>query len=112
VLDLLAREHDRDAGFARGADGVDLLVERLLEDVSVKEEERIEGLVLCGGGHAAFESEVGEEGLDLGFAALEIASVLEAVVADEAFDPGAVGAFGMDGVATAAQGEADLIEQG
>jgi hypothetical protein len=55
---------------------------------------------------------VGEESLDLGLAALEVSALLEFVVADEAFDPSAVGAFGVEGVASSAQGVMRLVEQG
>jgi hypothetical protein len=94
---------------ALGADGVDGVVEVLLEDLAVEEQDSVKSLVLCRGGYFALHSQVGEEGFDLRGA--HVPWVPLVVEQDEAFDPPDIGVFGADGVMLAADRIADLIEQ-
>ena len=79
-----------------------------MEDFAVEKEDGGEGLVLGGGGNAAFASEVEEVGLDFGGAHFEgVAFFVEEDVAAHPFE---VGLFGAVGVVLEAEGVLHLVE--
>lgn len=82
LLDLLAGEHGREAFGLLGAEGVDGLLDGLAEHLTIEEEDGLEGLILCAGGHVLLDGQVGEERLDLGGA--HLGGVALVVEADEA----------------------------
>lgn len=85
-------------------DGFDFLV----EDFTVEEEDGAKGLILSGGGDAAFNGKVDEEGANFGRA--HFGGVLFVVIEDVAADPIEVGFFGAIGVMFGAQGIGELVE--
>ena len=80
-----------------------------LEHLLVKEEQGAEGLVLRRGRDLPFDSQVREEGVDLGRAHLPRMTLV--VEEDEALDPSGVGVLGADAVVADAAGRANLVEQ-
>ena len=104
---LFGQDGGQALGFL-GADGINGVVELLVEHFAVEEEQGAEGLILGGGGDVPLDGQVGQEGLDLrGAHLLGVALVVEE---DEAFDPVDVGLFGADGVVLEADGLTNLIE--
>jgi hypothetical protein len=78
-----------------------------VEDVTV--EEGTEGLISGRGGDVLFDSQMGDEGLDLiGAHVFGVAFIMKE---DVAFDPVLAGLFGAVGVVFGADGVAHLIEQ-
>ncbi len=108
-MHFFAREDGRKSFGAPGAHRAELELERLVEHVAVEEDEGVERLVLGGGGDVEVDSQVGEEGFDLGLA--HPGGVLFVVEQDEAADPVQIDLLGLVGVALAAQDVADLLEQ-
>ena len=79
---------------------VDRAAQRLLEHVLVAENKGIQGLVPGRSSHLAISGQVGEECFDFLFPASQVDSGLHFMKSDMAFNPIAVGAFGMDGIMT------------
>ena len=68
-----------------GTHGVDLQVERLVQNMAIEKEQSAERLILCGSGNVLIHGEIGQEGLHLGCAhLLGMALVMKE---DEALDP-------------------------
>ncbi len=107
--DLVPAEDSGDAAGDAGADRVERFQDRGAEDLLVEEEDGAQGLVLGGCGDLFLDGEVGEEGFDI--PGLEVSGVLQGMVAQEAADPGQVGAFGAQGVVFPAEDEPGLLEQ-
>jgi hypothetical protein len=102
-------EDDREALRFFGPHQIERAVEVSLKNVTVKEDEGVEGLVLSGGGDVVVDGQVGEEGGDFGRAhVFGVAFVMEE---DEAFDPVHVGFFGADGIVLETNGLAKLVEE-
>ena len=76
--------------------------------MGVEEEQRREGLVLCGGGHLPINGQMRQEGSYVGLA--EVAWMPDAVVEHEASRPAGVGFFGAEAEVLRAAGPAHLIE--
>jgi len=83
--------------------------QRLLEHVSVEEEQRGQRLVLRGGADPAVDGEVGEEGVDLRLAHLDWMPL--AVKDDKAPDPRDVGLLGSETVVTRPDRQAHPVEE-
>ena len=79
------------------------------EHFFIEKDERLEGLVLRGGSHAAFGSEVIEIGADV--FGTEVGRMTGIVEADVAFGPPDVGLFSAVGIPPAAAGGTDLPEE-
>ena len=102
-------QHGGQTFWSLGADGMDGQIQVLLENLAVQEEQRVEGLVLGGGSNFLLDSQVGEEGFDLGAAHFpRMAFVVEE---DVAFDPVNIGLLGADGVVFAPDGLTDLVKE-
>jgi hypothetical protein len=109
LADLRGREDDgetfRADGVGEGAD----IAEIAEEDVAVEEDDRIEGLVLGGGGDLESFGEVGEEVMDVGGG--EVRGVLGFVEEDKAFDPVGIGLDGTGAEVAEGGGGAELVEE-
>jgi len=55
-----------------GANGIDAVLQRMVEDALVKEDQSIHRLVLGGGSDVCVYGEVGQERFDLGFGGEEV----------------------------------------
>ncbi len=75
---------------------VDFAAQWLLEHVLVEEDERIHGLVLGRSSHLAISGQAAEESFDLLFPGVKVVPGLHIMETAMAFDPIAIGAFGMD----------------
>ena len=77
--------------------------------MSVQEKERIQGLVLCGGGHAPLDGQVCQERLEL--AGTHLSGMALAVKQDVAANPTDVGLLGSRRIVSPAEDFSDLIEE-
>lgn len=85
---LLTGEHLGNIGFLSGSDSIDLLVQRRFEEPFVEKNQGVHGLVLRGGGHIFFTSEMGKEGFDfLFFPTAKVFPPHHFVETDEALNP-------------------------
>jgi hypothetical protein len=107
--DLLPGEYDGQPSLLARPDeaveGADLAA----QDVAMQEEERRERLRLGRGADVVLRREVGEEGVDLRLA--HRGGMTQAVEADEAPHPEAVGLLGAAAVVARAQGGAQLVDE-
>ena len=92
-----------------GPGHIDGAVEFLVEDIAVEKEQGSQRLVLGGGGNVVVNSQVGQEGFDLGGA--HFGGVALVVEQDKAPDPADVGFFGAQGIMFKASAFTGLIEQ-
>jgi hypothetical protein len=113
ALEDLARfaggEDDGQAAGLFGANGIEWRVKVLMEHLAIEKEQRTERLVLRGGGHVAFDRQVGEERLHLG--AAHVLRVAFGVEQNVARDPIGVGLLGAIGIVLEPQRIAHLIEK-
>ena len=100
-LHLIAREHHRQALGLAGADEVGELPDLAADDVTVEEQECGESLSLRRGAHLFIDGQVSEECVDLGLG--HVGWMTDAVEADEAPDPEAVGLLSAPAVVARAQ---------
>jgi len=107
--DFGAGKDDRKLRRAPDAFHAGEVLELPLEDLPIKEEEGAEGLILGGGGDAAVDGEVTEEGGNLRFA--QLLGVAFAMEEDEAANPIEIRLLGADAVVFDAQMPTDTIEQ-
>jgi hypothetical protein len=75
----------------------------------VEEDQRVQGLVLCGRADVPPDRDVGEKGSD--FVGAQLARVPDPVVKDESLDPVDVRLLGSGAVVEPADGRSDAIEQ-
>lgn len=95
------RQDGRQSFGSSGAQGLDGFGDFLSENGTEEEENCAEGLVLCGSGDLAIDSQVIEIGFDLVFS--HAARVFEIVEAKEASDPAQIGSLGSFGIVFALQ---------
>jgi len=82
-----------------------------VEDVLVREDQGIHGLVLGGRSDVCVYVEVGQERFDLGFGGEEVLTGPHAVETNKPHDPVHVGPFGVNGVVVQTEYLSDLIEE-
>ena len=94
-----------------GANGIDAVLQRMVEDALVKEDQGIHRLVLGGGSNVCVYGEVGQERFDLGFGGEEVLTGPHAVETNKPHDPVHVGSLGVNGVVVRTEYLSDLIEE-
>jgi hypothetical protein len=77
-----------------GANGIDAVLERMVEGALVKEDQGIHRLVLGGGSDVSVYGELGQERFDLGFGGEEVLTGPHAVETNKPHDPVHVGSLG------------------
>ena len=70
--DFFACHDNGDVDLPVGANGIDALLQRMVEDALVKEDQGIHRLVLGGGSDVCVYGKVGQERFDLGFGGEEV----------------------------------------
>jgi hypothetical protein len=108
---MLLKVNNGDVGLFVGADGIDAVLQRMVEDALVKEDQGIHRLVLGGGSDVCVYGEVGQERFDLGFAGEEVITRPHATETNKPHDPVHVGTLGMNGVVVQTEYLSDLIEE-
>jgi len=100
-----------DVGLFVGADGIDAVLKRMVEDALIKEDQGIHRLVLGGGSNVCVYGEVGQERFDLGFAGEEVLTRPHAMETNEPHDPIHVRSLGVNGVVMQTEYLSDLLEE-
>ena len=108
--DLLARQHHRHIDLPLGPHGINHLIQRLVQHFTVKEYQRIHGLVLGRGCDLPPHGQVGEEGIDLPFPVRQVLLAAHARKTDVALNPIEIRPLGVDRVVVEPQDLAHLIE--
>lgn len=80
-----------------------------LQHGAEKEEQRVEGLVLCGGGNTPHDGEVVE--VVFGLRGFEVLALFRRGVSEEARDPADIGLLGAVGIVAGADGGADFVDK-
>jgi len=92
-----------------GGDQTGWQIQFLMEEISIKEDQRAEGLVLGGCSHFSFSRKIGQKCLDFRFShLLEVCLIVKKDVAPDLID---IRLFSPVGILLVAQRIADLIEQ-
>jgi len=94
-----------------GANGIDAVLQRMVEDALVKEDQGIHRLVLGSGSDVCVYGEVGQERFDLGFGGEEGLTGPHAVETNKPHDPVHVGSLGVNRVVVQTEYLSDLIEE-
>lgn len=110
--DFFACHDNGDVDLLVGANGIDAVLPRMVEDALVKEDQGIHRLVLGGGSDVCVYGEVGQERFDLGFGGEEVLTGPHAVETNKPHDPVHVGSLGVNGVVVQTEYLSDLIERG
>jgi hypothetical protein len=104
--------HDNgDVDLLVGANSIDALLKRMVEDALVKEDQGIHRLVLGGGRDVCVDGEVSQERFDLGFGGEKVLTGPHSVETDKPHDPIYVGSLGVNGVVVQTEYLSDLIEE-
>ena len=106
---LGTRKHNRHTAALLGALHAFDASEVHLQHGPEKEEQRVEGLVLSGGGNAPHDREVVE--VVFGLRGVEVLALFRRGVGEEAGDPADVGLLGAVGIVAGADGGADLVDE-
>jgi len=111
LRDFFPGHHHGHMCLLRCANGIDFVIECLLEHLLIQKDQGVHSLVLGRRGDTRVNGQVGEKGFNLGFAPLQVFATGHSVVAHKAFDPVAVGTFGVDRIVMEPHELPDFIDE-